>query len=66
MDVKVTDKAKTLNIELDNVKKQISKYEAMDTRSDTQEATLARYLEEKKRLVDEINSIKGSLLIVSH
>ena len=62
----MTDKAKPLKIELKKVKRQISKYEAMDTRSDAQEATLARYLEKKKRLNDEIDTLEGLLFIVSH
>ncbi len=58
---KKIQKLAKLNSELEDVKKQIVKYEAMDTRSDAQEANLSRYLDNENDLKKEIKALEGSL-----
>jgi hypothetical protein len=61
LQIDMETKLAKLNIELENVKKQIAKYEAMDTSSNEDKMLLTRYLEKEKSLKEEIKALEGSL-----
>jgi hypothetical protein len=58
------EKLANLKVELENVKLQISKYEAHE-RNESQEKTYSLLLKEKISLKEDIKALEGLLFIVS-